>query len=376
MLIHKLQQKLLDRAENNSLRKLTVSKGMIDFFSNDYLGLARNNGLASAILTECAKWKGNVNGSTGSRLLSGNTEYVLKVEAELAALFRAERTLLFNSGYNANLAVLSSIPQKGDTIIYDELVHASIKDGYRLSFANRFPFRHNDPADLEEKLKKGKGDLYVVVESVYSMDGDTAPLSEIVDLCDRYGANLIVDEAHSTGIMGEGGNGMSCALGIEHRIFARIYTFGKGMGIHGACVAGSRILIDYLVNFARPFIYTTALPLHSIASVKCAFEYLSQHPELATALKSNIDQFKKGLPEKVIGSGRYIESESPIQVIMVPGNKAVKKIAEDLQARKLDIRPILSPTVREGEERLRICLHVFNTKEELHLLTQSLTEFL
>src|SRR4051812_3723635 len=131
MLIHELQQKLLERAENNSLRKLTVSKGMFDFFSNDYLGLARNKELSEMILLECEKQKGNLNGSSGSRLLSGNSDYVLKVEEELALLFRAEKTLLFNSGYNANLSILSALPQKGDTILYDELVHASLKDGYR-----------------------------------------------------------------------------------------------------------------------------------------------------------------------------------------------------------------------------------------------------
>lgn len=376
MLIQKLQQKLLDRAENNSLRKLTVSKGMVDFFSNDYLGLARSKELSEIIFKECETLKGNSNGSTGSRLLSGNTDYVLKIEEELAVLFRAEKTLLMNSGYNANLAVLSSLPQKGDTIIYDELVHTSIKDGYRLSFASRFPFKHNDLQDMEAKLQKGKGDLFVVVESIYSMDGDAAPLKEMVALCERYGAYLIVDEAHSTGIMGTNGSGMACELEIEQKIFARIYTFGKGMGIHGACVAGSRILIDYLVNYARPFIYTTALPAHSQASVKMAFRYLNDHPELATTLANKIQQFKQGLPEKIIQSGRYIESNSPIQVIMTPGNTEVKGLAAHLQAKKLDIRPILSPTVKEGEERLRICLHIYNTDEELALLHQSLNEVL
>ncbi len=376
MLIHKLQQKLLDRAEHNSLRKLTLNRGMIDFFSNDYLGLARSEELSADILKEFETQKGNVNGSTGSRLLSGNTAYTMKVEEELAAVFRAEKILLMNSGYNANLAVLSSIPQKGDTVIYDELVHASIKDGYRLGFASRFPFRHNDLGDLEAKLQKGKGDVFVVVESVYSMDGDAAPLLEMVNLCEQYGANLIVDEAHTTGIMGEHGSGMACALGIEQRIFARIYTFGKGMGIHGACVAGSRILIDYLVNYARSFIYTTALPVHSVAAVKCAFRYLQKHPGLAQELTDKIHFFKSGLPQEMISTGRYIPSNSPIQVLMTPGNLEVKKCAEALQAGKLDVRPILSPTVKEGEERLRICLHVYNTQEELELLMKSLNELL
>ncbi len=376
MLIQKLQQKLLARAENNSLRKLTVGKGMVDFCSNDYLGLAKSVALSDTIFAECKAQKGNLNGSSGSRLLSGNTAYAQQVEEELAFLFRAEKTILMNSGYNANLSVLSCIPQKGDTILYDELVHASIKDGYRLSVASRFPFRHNNVEDLEAKLKRAKGDIFVVVESIYSMDGDAAPLVEMVALCEQYGANLVVDEAHSTGCMGVEGNGMACVLGIEQKIFARIYTFGKGMGIHGACIAGSKILIDYLVNFARPFIYTTALPLHSIASIKCAFDYVKQHPELAASLAETIQLFKTNLPEQLVQQGRYIESHSPIQVIMVPGNSEVRKLAACLQGNRLDIRPILSPTVKEGEERLRICLHVYNTPEEILLLQQSLNEFL
>ncbi len=374
MLISKLQQKLLDRAENNCLRNLTVSKGMVDFFSNDYLGMARSVELAESIRTECELQKGNCNGSSGSRLLSGNTEYVLKVEEELAILLRAEKALIMNSGYNANVSLLSSIPQKGDTILYDELIHASLKDGYRLSFASRFPFRHNDLNDLETKLKKSKGDIFVVLESVYSMDGDVAPLKQMVELCETYGAHIILDEAHSTGVRGENGNGLACELGIEQKIFARVYTFGKGMGIHGACVAGSKILIDYLINFARPFIYTTALPIHSIASIKCAFDFIKKRPEKKLSLSSNIAEFKKNIPTSLLISGDYIQSESPIQVFKVSGNTAVKKMAAALQMKKIDVRPILSPTVKEGEERLRICLHEYNTKEEIELLCQSVNE--
>jgi 8-amino-7-oxononanoate synthase len=376
MLIHKLQQKLLDRAENNSLRQLQVSKGKIDFFSNDYLGLARNTDLAEVIRKVAAIHSGNINGATGSRLLSGNSELALNIEQELAVFFRAERTLLFNSGYNANLAILSAIPQKGDTILYDELVHSSLKDGYRLSFASRFPFKHNDLEDLEAKLKRAKGDVFVVVESIYSMDGDETPLAALVELCERYGANIILDEAHSTGIRGAEGNGMACALGLEHKIFARIYTFGKAMGIHGACIAGTKVLIDYLINFARPFIYTTSMPLHSLLSVREAFRYLRKHPELGENLAQRIVKFKQGLPEQLHASGRYLESSSPIQVILTPGNSAAKAVAGQLQESNMDIRPILSPTVKEGEERLRICLHIFNTDEELALLSDTLKKLL
>ena len=375
MLIHKLQQKLLARAESNSLRKLTTNKGLTDFFSNDYLGLARNKALYEAILLETEKVSANLNGSTGSRLLSGNHNYIIKLEEQLASLFHAEKTLLFNSGYNANLSILSAIPQKGDTIIYDELIHASLKDGARLSFANRFSFRHNDVVDLELKLQKATGEKFVVIESVYSMDGDFAAMNEIILVCKKYNAYIILDEAHSTGVYGKNGNGLACSEGIENNFFARIYTFGKGMGIHGACIAGSKILIDYLVNYARPFIYTTSLPAHSLASVKCAFEYLHQHPELQKEIKSNIDFFKATIQFE-LGNDFKIISDSPIQVIKIAGNTEVKKISQGLKDKGFDVRPILSPTVKEGEERLRICLHVFNTETEIKNLIGSIKNLL
>jgi 8-amino-7-oxononanoate synthase len=376
MLIPKLHQKLLERAENNSLRKLTVTKGLIDFYSNDYLGLGKSESLSTLIHQECINQKGNTNGSTGSRLLSGNSEYALKLEDNLSILFKSEKALLMNSGYNANLSVLASIPQKGDTIIYDELIHASLKDGYRLSFAHRFPFKHNDLADLEAKLKKGKGAVFIVIESIYSMDGDCAPLKEIVELSTKYGAHIILDEAHSTGTLGLEGNGLACQLNLEQKIFARIYTFGKAMGVHGACVVGSKILIDYLINFARPFIYTTALPLHSLASIHCSFQFLKENIHLQEQLQEQISRFKLGLGEEIITSGNYIESKSPIQVIKLNNNENVKNASELLKITKLDVRPILYPTVKEGEERLRICLHTYNTHDEIDLLTHTLNTIL
>src|SRR5436190_14573886 len=170
-----LRKRLQERKEQSNLRSLMLGKDLVDFFSNDYLGLARNKELSEIIHYEYSSQQGNLNGSTGSRLLSGNNEYFVELEKFLAQLFKAESALLFNSGYNANLSILSALPQKNDTIIYDELIHASLKDGARLSFAKRFSFSHNDLTDLEAKIKKGSGQIFVVIESVYSMDGDFAP---------------------------------------------------------------------------------------------------------------------------------------------------------------------------------------------------------
>jgi 8-amino-7-oxononanoate synthase len=370
----KLRKKLSEREIKGNLRKLTYNNNLVDFFSNDYLGLARSKTLSENIYKEYNSLKGNINGSTGSRLLSGNNEYVLKLEEKLAALFKTEKSLIFNSGYDANVSLLSSVPQKEDTILYDELIHASLKEGARLSFAKRFSFRHNDLDDLESKIKRANGDVFVVVESVYSMDGDQSPLKEIVKLCESYKANLILDEAHSTGILGEGGNGLACKMGMENKIFARVHTFGKAMGVHGACICGSNDLIDYLINFARPFIYTTALPLHSLVSINQAFEFVKKEIKLQEEIANKIRLFKSGLTNKSLSKISIIESESPIQVLQVAGNKEAKSLAAKLVDKGFDVRAILSPTVKEGEERLRICLHTYNSDEEIRKLTASIAE--
>jgi 8-amino-7-oxononanoate synthase len=364
----KLRKKLSERELNGNLRKLTFNDNLVDFFSNDYLGLAKSKVLSESIYKEYKDLQGNINGATGSRLLSGNSSYCISLEEKLAGIFKTEKTLVFNSGYDANVALLSSVPQKEDTILYDELIHASLKEGARLSFAKRYSFRHNDTADLESKMKKAGGDIFVVVESVYSMDGDSSPLMDLVKLCEKYGAYLILDEAHSTGIIGEGGNGLACKLGIENRIFARVHTFGKAMGVHGACICGSSDLINYLINFARPFIYTTALPLHSLVSISHAFDYVKGNTKLQGEIESKIKLFKSEFAGKSDSKTLIIESSSPIQVLRVPGNKEAKSLSAKLIAEGFDVRAILSPTVREGEERLRICLHVYNTDEQIKKL--------
>ncbi len=368
----KLQAKLQAREREGNLRKLSFARGEIDFCSNDYLGLARNAALYRQIMQRSSQHPQN--GATGSRLISGNHPVTRELEARLATIFKSESALLFNSGYSANTAILSAIPQRDDTIIYDEYIHASLKEGARLSFAKRFSFVHNDLLDLENKLKKATGDIFVVAESVYSMDGDFAPLSAILALCQKYQANLIWDEAHSTGIWGENGNGIACENELDHRIFARIYTFGKAMGVHGACIVGSKVLMNYLVNFARSFIYTTALPLHSVIAVSEAFNYLAAHPELQKDIYSKIAFFRNELLKTAASSIQfeYIESQSPIQVVKTGGNIHTRTVAERLQKKGFDVRPILSPTVKEGEERLRICLHTYNTFEEIHKLVQEL----
>jgi 8-amino-7-oxononanoate synthase len=360
-----LNNTLSERKRLDSFRSLrTPDSKLVDFSSNDYLGLSRSKELQQRI-HERTSVLGLPGGATGSRLLTGNNLLTEETEQYLASLFRAESCLIFNSGYNANVGVLSSIPRKGDTILYDEKSHASIKDGVRLSLATRHPFKHNDLSDLESKLKKSAGRVYVVVESIYSMDGDECPIEALVSLKHHYNFDIIIDEAHSTGVMGEYGEGLSVSRGVHQQIAIRIYTFGKGLGTHGACVAGSNVVKDYLVNFSRPLIYSTALSPHTILSIREGFAYINEHRHLLTALRNNIRLYNSLLKERS-------DSTSAIQTILLPGNSNCRKASAILFEAGFDVRPILSPTVPEGSERLRVCLHAFNTEEEIEQLAEEI----
>ena len=370
-----MQQKLAEREAKANKRFLPSLKLAHDFTSNDYLGMARSVELEEQIRQRLQELNVPSHGATGSRLLSGNSDFAMALEIELASLFNAEAALLFNSGYTANLCLLSSVAQKGDTILYDQLSHVCLKEGAWLSKAQSFAFRHNDLEDLENRLKKAEGNVFVVVESVYSMDGDSAPLKELADLCRSNRARLIVDEAHGTGVFGRGGNGLVGEMALEDAFFARVYTFGKAMGVHGAGVVGSAELIDYLVNFGRSFIYTTAMPLHSLVAIEQAFLFLKERPSLQNQLRQKIlyfiDCFRA--VEAVKPGLSRLKSETAIQPLVVPGNEQAKSFAAGLQAAGFDVRPILAPTVKEGAERLRICLHTYNSDDEIHNLCQNLS---
>lgn len=356
-----LESKLKERTENGLLRKLTSTSLPFDFCSNDYLGFAKSSALKRLIDIQTEAVINFSNGSGGSRLLSGNHPYTEETEQFIANFHQAQSGLIFNSGYDANVGLLSSIPQRGDTIITDELIHASLIDGARLSYAERFRFKHNDLLDLEQKLKNAKGISYVVVESVYSMDGDTAPLTEISKLCDEYNANLIVDEAHAIGIFGEKGKGLVVQLKLQNKVFARIITFGKALGTHGAIILGSENLRNYLINFARSFIYTTAAPIHSIVAVNCAYQKLLE-ANFAQEITEKIELYNTLIKQIKLP---VISSHSAIQTILFHNNADARNAALQLQNKGFDVRAILSPTVAVGKERLRICLHTYNSNQEI-----------
>ncbi len=373
-----LQQKLETRKANNALRKLPVANNLVDFSSNDYLGFSKNEQIFNLTHQLLVDRKLMKNGATGSRLLSGNHILYQETEALISKFHQTESALIFNSGYNANVGFFSCVPQRNDIILYDELSHASIRDGIQMSLAKSYKFKHNDLADLEKLLQKNQSnevEIYVVTESVFSMDGDSPNLVELVSLCEKYNALLVIDEAHALGVFGKKGEGLVQQLGLQDRVFARIMTFGKGLGCHGASILGSNNLKEYLVNFARSFIYTTGLSPHSVATIKVAYTFLKTKTEELQKLQRNIQFFKSEVRNQKLDTF-FVESDSAIHCAVIKGNTKVKQIASDLQQKGFDVKPILSPTVPEGQERLRICLHSFNTEEEMRAIVKFLKELI
>ena len=368
-----LSNKLNVRLQNNALRKLPQATDWVDFASNDYLGFSNSKSIFEATHQYLLEHNQIQNGATGSRLLSGNHPVYEAAEAFIAHFHQSSAALIFNSGYDANVGFFSAVPQKGDLILYDELCHASIRDGIQLSNAKAYKFQHNDLEDLERLLvQNSEKTIYVVTESVFSMDGDTPNLEELVLLANQHNGYVVVDEAHALGVLGDKGEGLVQSLHLQEDVFARIMTFGKGLGCHGAAILGSDDLKSYLVNFARSFIYTTGLSPHSVATILMAYQQLEKATDSQQQLKNNIAHFnqeKNRLSLKPL----FVHSKSAIQSAIIPGNERVKSIAHQLQSKGFDVKPILSPTVPEGQERLRFCLHSFNSEDEITLILQLLS---
>ena len=433
------------------------SKYLLDFSSNDYLGLAHSQTqhqlVEAKYRTYTTKYPVSNHphlGSTGSRLLSGNSPLALSLEIFLARVHNRPSALLFNSGYDANLSLLSSLLLEEDVVIMDELVHNSLIMGVRMS---RIPkehsrrqvlyFRHNDVKDLGHILssleRKGanarKGCIFVVVESVYSMDGDISPLCEILDLAEIHNASVIVDEAHGLGIYGRtnhqdmdtteinlidnfntetkcntngemddekgtgkvhdkdipcGGTGVLAALELERHpaLLAGVFTFGKAAGCHGAVITGTKILIDYLVNYARPFIYSTSLPSHSLWAIKCAYDTMisKEGGLLREKVYYLVNLFRslflkglrlgKGNSNNVHLEDYLLASPTPIQAVLCRGNNNCIRMANMLREESLMVYPIRSPTVAKGGERIRIIIHAHNTEAEVRLMVNCILKYI
>ncbi len=380
----KLKEKITSRKADNALRELVIQEGKTDFASNDYLGFARDPDHFNTIGNYLHKSRIEQTGSTGSRLLSGNNSLFEITEKYIADFHKSGAALIFNSGYDANLGFFSAVPQREDLIIYDEYSHASIRDGIAMSKAKAFKFRHNDQEDLKTIIHRHKnrglnhsGIIYVITESVFSMDGDSPDLISLANICLQEDCLLVVDEAHAIGIFGENGRGLIDDLKLNEKVFARIVTFGKSLGCHGAAVLGSPQLKKYLVNFARSFIYTTALSPHAVASIYQGYKLLSSEEgtKRMTGLSGKIEIFKKSLKANRLEK-YFIHSDSAIHCCLIQGNNRVKSISDILQNENFDVRPILSPTVPEDTERLRFCLHAFNTADEIESVLKLLAKSL
>lgn len=358
----RLNKRLITRARKGLRRSLQLYPGD-DFCSNDYLGLAQQSEEAGLGLNT---------GSTGSRLISGNCSFTEQFEQSFAHCHGFEHSLLFGSGYAANSGLLGCIAQDDDLLIIDSLVHASLIDGARLSRAPYTNFTHNDLTDLarllddfEQARTSTEQQAFVVVESLYSMDGDHAPLKKLTELCQRYGAALIVDEAHALGVYGDQGAGLIAQLNLQSSIFAAVFTFGKAMGSHGAVIAGSSILRDYLVNYCRPFIYTTAPSPQTVATLGKAHRKLCEADSQRQALQRNIDYFSATVKSLSLGNAYWLESDSPIQALIVGGAQVAKDLGTHLGQAGFALKAIVSPTVPQGSERIRICLHSTNTYQQI-----------
>ncbi|KAL0074102.1 aminotransferase [Phycomyces blakesleeanus] len=384
-LLDQLSNTLEKRREIAKLRRLVINpQDAIDFSSNDFLGLAYSGAFRDAFLNELHSLD-NILGSTGSRLLDGNSLYAEDLERTLARFHRAESALLFNSGFDANAGLFSTVPQKGDVIVYDALVHASVHEGMRISRAGlRVSFRHSDVDDLIRILKNVQQshpdkNVFVAVETVYSMDGDIAPLREIVAAIRecwpaKDNGFLIVDEAHSTGVFGKNGRGVVAMYGLEDEVFARLHTFSKALASNGAAILGSPILRNYLINYARPLIYSTFMTHSSLASIKCAYSLLESGSTIQ--MQKHVHLLTKRFRQTIrLPIGTLLPSPSPIQGIVLNGNAPVRALATYLNKKGFTVKPICSPTVPKGHERVRICLHGHNTLEQVDALVDAVHLF-
>ena len=349
----RVRTRLQDLRDKQLVRTLRSPTG-IDLSSNDYLGLA-SHPLLKQRMIEAVQRDGC--GSTGSRLLRGERDSFALVERRFAAFKGSERALYFSSGYLANLGVLTTFPEPGDVILSDERNHASLIDGIRLSGVKRVVFPHNDAATLARLLgeQRTSGQRFVVTESLFSMDGDFAPLAEYAALCRTAGAALIVDEAHAVGVFGARGSGLIESCGIEDDVFVSINTAGKALGVAGAFATGSAWAIEYLIQRARPFIFSTAPPPALAGALDASLTLVAREPERRAALVDRAHYLRARLSAAGIP---VPEGTSQIVPVILGDNDLALAVAAHLQLHGFDVRAIRPPTVAPGTARLRLSVNV------------------
>jgi 8-amino-7-oxononanoate synthase len=322
--------------------------------SNDYLALSNHPAVKASMIAAVQR---DGCGSTGSRLLGGHREAFDAVEQSFAAFKGTDRALYFSSGYLANLAVLTAFVEPGDVILSDRLNHASLRDGIRLSLAKRVVFPHNDATALARRIEdnSAKGQVFVVTESLFSMDGDRSPLAVYADICHKTGALLIVDEAHAVGIRGTSGSGLIEETGIGNNVLVSINSAGKALGVAGAFVAGPAWAIEHLAQQARPFLFSTAPPPAVADAIQTSLTIVTDEPERRAQLRHRAAFLRQQLREAGVATPG---GDTPIIPVMIGGNHQAVAVANVLQHEGFDIRAIRPPTVPSGTARLRLSVHV------------------
>lgn len=363
-----MQARLARRIRNKEFRTLPPRHWRYDFISNDYLSFARSEELKKKIAEHFLKTDGI--GATGSRLLSGNLETAELLEKDLSEFFQYPKALVFPCGFTLNCGLIAAVASDRDAVLMDENAHASLKNGLKLSPAHGFFFKHNDLNHLETRLKRIRNlyeNIFIVVESLYSMDGDLCNLEKVLELSQIYGARLIVDEAHAVGSFGEKGRGFLSGFEDHEHLFASVITFGKALGCQGAAVLGSEELIKYLQNFCHSFIYTTGLSTFSLVAMQESLNLLKKDPEQRKQLQERIGFFNKKMG---------IERQSPIYSLRFSNTNLLREASASLKEKGVGALPIYSPTVQKGKERLRLSLHAHNSEDEIQLCIDALRNFL
>ncbi|MBB3649299.1 8-amino-7-oxononanoate synthase [Rhizobium sp. BK619] len=350
-------------------RALTPHQG-VDFTSNDYLGLANAPGVKAAI--SAAIDRGVPAGAGGSRLLRGNHAEHETLEAQAAAFFGVEKVLYFGSGFAANVALFSTLPHRDDLIVHDALIHASAHDGISASKAQAVAVPHNDVEAFEQAIRRwreagGKGRPWIAVESLYSMDGDQAPVADLANLADWHDGFLVVDEAHATGVLGPSGRGLASGVKSRGNVVV-LHACGKALGVSGALLGLPYVLADYMINRARNFIYSTAPSPLMAAGVREALRMVADEPER----RMRLEHLKNFAGEQLSSRLGISPSGSQILPVMIGDNARSLRIADRMRAEGYDIRAIRPPTVPEGTARLRISITLNVDEEQIADMVQRL----
>ena len=370
-LLQEVERRLEELRLQDQYRQLTVASGL-DFSSNDYLGLSQVPSLRAAILDGVSRCTPLT--SPSSRLLAGNTLSHVELERRLSELKGSEAALVFPSGYQANVGLLSTLVKPGDRVLSDQQNHASIIDGLRLSRCQKVIFPHLDTRAISQALSipHPQGQTFLVTESLYSMDGDIAPLDVYAEMAEQWETHLIVDDSHALGVFGEErGSGLTEPFGIGGSAATIVSAFGKALGLYGAFVAAPRPIIDYLVNTCRSFIFTTAVSPLMVSAIHAALDIVEREPERRKRVRSLADRLRQNLQEHGLDT---LNSAGPIVPVIVGENQNAVAAAQRLQEQGLDVRAIRPPTVAPGTSRLRISVHANHRDEDVDRLAAAIVE--